>query len=83
MFKVVMSVLYNSGVERVYELSNDYKDEITLEEARTSVEYMQNDLIKPAYKSGSNGYISVESEGSVISINLQQTSEIKFRILEQ
>lgn len=82
MVKVVVRVLFNSGAEKVYELMQDQEEGFTLEGAQKGVRHLQEDLVNAVYKNGSNGYISVVSEGENISINIQQTSEIGFKIVE-
>lgn len=80
--RLSINVLYNNGIEKLYYMKN-IKDELTKEDWEIAIDYYKNELIYLAYKEGAKGYLNfVNEDNQDIIINIQQTSEISFKIVE-
>lgn len=80
--RLSINVLYNNGIEKLYYIKS-IKDELIKEDFEIAIDYYKNELIYSAYKDGSKGYLNfVNEDNQDITINIQQTSEISFKVVE-
>ena len=83
--KLQVSILYNSGIEKVYNMVQTNNDqEITKEDLQESIKVFEDEYIEKAYNTKDvAGYFNlINDNNESVTIHLKQTSEIRFKIID-